>query len=106
MILEIYFISVAIRIINCNVSYSLTISAQLAIQNVLQKAEKISDSMDEVQVKADMISSNVKNELRPRLEQLSSDFQVNAVINHSKFVTAFYLENFPFSLQEKWELLI
>ncbi|KDR22194.1 Laminin subunit alpha-1, partial [Zootermopsis nevadensis] len=56
--------------------------AQLAIQNVLQKAEKISDSMDEVQVKADMISSNVKNELRPRLEQLSSDFQVNAVINH------------------------
>jgi hypothetical protein len=60
---------------------------------VLQKAAKISDSMDEVQMKAEMISSNVKNKLRPRLEQLSSDFQVNAVISHSKFITASYLDN-------------
>jgi hypothetical protein len=46
--------------------------------------QKISDSMDEVHRKADMIRSDVKNVLRPRLEQLSSDFQVNAVINQSK----------------------
>jgi hypothetical protein len=104
--LEIYLISVAIKIINCNVSYLLKISAQSAIQDVLQKAEKISESMDEVQMKADMVSSNVKNKLRPHLEQLSSDFQVNAVINHSKFVTASFVENFPFNLEEKQEPLL
>jgi glycerol-3-phosphate O-acyltransferase len=76
-----------------NISHLLTIAALLAIEDVLQKAKKISDSMDEVQMKADMVRSNVKNELRPRLEQLSSDFQVNAVINHSKFLTPSLLED-------------
>jgi DNA invertase Pin-like site-specific DNA recombinase len=91
-----YLIAVTIKVTNCNVSY-LLISAQLAIKDVLQKAEKISESMDEVHVKADVVSSSVKNKLRPRLEQLSSDFQVNAVINHSKSVTTLYVENLPFS---------
>jgi hypothetical protein len=91
--MENYLITVAMKVLNFNVSYLLTITAQLAIQNVLQKAQKISDSMDEVQMKAEMVRSSVKNELRPRLEQLSSDFQVNAVINHSKFLILSYLED-------------
>jgi cell division protein ZapA (FtsZ GTPase activity inhibitor) len=74
------------EVTNFNVSCLLIIAALLAIQDVLQKAQKFSDSMDEVQMKADMLRNNVENELRPRLEQLSSDFQVNAVINHSKFL--------------------
>jgi cell division protein ZapA (FtsZ GTPase activity inhibitor) len=80
-------------VIYFNISHLLIIAALLAIQDVLQKAKKISDSMDEVQMKADMVRSNVKNEMYPRLEQLSSDFQVNAVINHSKFLTPFLLED-------------
>lgn len=75
------------------ISHLLTIAALLAIQDVLQKAKKISDSLDEVQMKADRVRSNVKNELHPRLKQLSSDFQVNAVINHSKFLTLSLLED-------------
>jgi cell division protein ZapA (FtsZ GTPase activity inhibitor) len=74
------------EVINLYVSCLLIIAALLAIQDVIQKAQKFSDSMDEVQMKADMLRHNVENELRPRLEKLSSDFQVNAVINHSKFL--------------------
>jgi hypothetical protein len=73
------------EVIYFNVSHLLIIAAPLAIQDVLQKVKKISDSMDEVQMKAEMVRSNVKNGLRPRLEQLSSDLQVNAVISRSKF---------------------
>jgi hypothetical protein len=58
------------------------------MRDVLQKAQKISDSMDEVHIKANTIRSNVQNVLRPRLEQLSSDFQVNDVINQSKLLNA------------------
>lgn len=55
--------------------------AQSAIRDVLQKTQNISDSLDEVHIKAETIRSNVQNVLRPRLEELSSDFQVNDVIN-------------------------
>jgi hypothetical protein len=44
--------------------------------------------MDEVYIKADMIRSNVQNVLRPGVEQLSSDFQLNDVINQSKLLNA------------------
>jgi hypothetical protein len=52
--------------------------------------------MDEVNIKADMIRSNVQNVLRPRLEQLSSDFQVNDVINQSKQLNASSLDDWSF----------
>lgn len=81
------------KVMYFTISHLLTIAALLTIQDVLQKAKKISDSMDEVQMKADMVRNNVKNELRPRLKQLSSDFQVTAVINHSKFLTLSLLED-------------
>jgi hypothetical protein len=84
-----------------NVNHLLTIAAQSAIEDVLQRIQKISDSMDKVQMKADMVTSNVKNELRPRLEQLNSDFQVNTVINHSKFLTESCLEECPFNLEDE-----
>jgi hypothetical protein len=79
-----------------NASNVLTISAQSAIHDVTQKAQKISDSMDEVHIKADMIQSNVQNVLRPRLEQLSSDFQVNHVINQSKLLNASSVDDYSF----------
>jgi hypothetical protein len=52
--------------------------------------------MDEVHTKADMIRSNVKNVLRPSLEQLSSDFQVNDVINQSKLLNTSSLDDCSF----------
>lgn len=52
--------------------------------------------MDEVHIKADAIRSNVQNVLRPRLEQLSSDFQVNDVINQSKLLNASSLDECSF----------
>ena len=66
------------------------------IRDVLQKAQKISDSMDEVHIKADTIRSNVYNVLRPRLKQLSSDFQVNDIINQSKLLNASSLDDCSF----------
>jgi len=52
--------------------------------------------MDEVRIKADTIRSNVQNVLRPRLEELSSDFQVNDVINQSKLLNASSLDDCSF----------
>jgi hypothetical protein len=52
--------------------------------------------MDEVHIKADMIRSNVKHVLRPRLQQLSSDFQVNAVIDQSKLLNVSALDDYSF----------
>jgi len=72
------------------------ISAQSAIRDVLQKTQNISDSLDEVHIKAETIRSNVQDVLRPRLEELSSDFQVNDVINQSKLLNASSLDDCSF----------
>ncbi|XP_069690531.1 laminin subunit alpha-2 isoform X2 [Periplaneta americana] len=57
--------------------------AHLTIQkNASDKIQEVINTIDRIQMKADDIINSVKVNLRPYLEKLNSDFQVNTIINH------------------------
>ena len=59
--------------------------AQSAVQAALQKAQKISDSLDDVMKRTEDVNSDINNNMRPQVEKLNSDFQVSAIIDDCKY---------------------